>query len=725
MFIVDLAATATATAPPACPQCAAPMGGRICLRDGTIAGREPVDVGGRYRVEVLLESDPIALVFAARNTVLGRPVTLKVLRAPIAHDHEMAERFLCEARIASRLDHENIVSLVDVGTDAAAGVSYVVTEGLSGVSLAELIGLPFEPGRVVRILVQLARALAAAHAVGIAHGGVRPHNIVLTASSRNDEHVKLCNFGFAALDETTPTEGVTEAADLHGFGRTAYAMLFGEEPPDALTSLPAVVLDAPMPEALEDMVMRCLAAHARDRPTSAAELVRGLEELVHAAGTTLRCSPTLVGTLIGGYQVTRLIGTGPVGSVVLAEHPLFGTKVAVKVLRPELSIARTTMERFVEHVRTAHQLESSRFARYLDVGSLPSGQPYMVMEYVEGESLRVRIDRTGVMAVKDVVDLLTQVASVLERAHGVGLVHGDLKPENLLLSRDAHGGELVKLLDVGTAELCPIAAGSAVGLRFSAHDAPEQADVYAIGAIAFEMLTGRPPFAAHISASPTARTAGDAPRVSHYRPDASPRIDRSVAAMLTLATADRIQTMSEVVRELAAWEDGAALPAAAPTADRGASEPHLAQTDRAETASKAPTAPTHHRRWRWILATLVVVAGIVVAALVLFNPAGPTRAASSSSATVTPPPASASARAPAAVPAPPAPAAVRSTSVPPFDRPSPPPAPDSHAKPSSDSKPDRGKAVAPAGTKPLPGPNVAPSQAADDGVVADPFAHDR
>jgi serine/threonine-protein kinase len=221
----------------------------------------------------------------------------------------------------------------------------------------------------------------------------------------------------------------------------------------------------------------------------------------------------LIGERINNYQVQSILGEGGMGAVYLAEHPFMGRKAAIKVLRGELAQDKGLVERFMNEARAANAIHHPNIIDIIDVGLLPSGIPYLMMEFLEGESLAKRIEREQRLPVDVAVDVATQTASALYAAHGKGIVHRDLKPDNLFLVPDDARpfGARLTVLDFGIAKLRGELSGSGAKTQSGSvmgtppYMSPEQCrgiteeidhrtDIYALGIILYEMLTGAPPF---------------------------------------------------------------------------------------------------------------------------------------------------------------------------------------------------------------------------------------
>src|SRR5712691_1159713 len=203
------------------------------------------------------------------------------------------------------------------------------------------------------------------------------------------------------------------------------------------------------------------------------------------------------------YRLIRELGSGGMATVYLAEDMRHRRQVAVKVLRPELTAALGA-GRFTREIETVAQFQHPHILPLLDSGEA-GGFLYYVMPYVEGESLRDRLARHGELPIHDAVKILIEVADALAYAHAHGVVHRDIKPDNVLLS-----GRHALVMDFGVAKALSEATGrrqlttAGIALGTPAYMAPEQAaadphvdnraDIYAVGVLGYEMLTSRPPF---------------------------------------------------------------------------------------------------------------------------------------------------------------------------------------------------------------------------------------
>jgi serine/threonine-protein kinase len=225
--------------------------------------------------------------------------------------------------------------------------------------------------------------------------------------------------------------------------------------------------------------------------------------------------PSYEGKIVAGrYRVERLLGHGGMGSVWAGRHTTLGSLVAIKFIHPRLATSREALRRFDIEAKAAARLKTRHAVAVYDHGVTGEGEPYIVMEYLEGESLEHRIARAGPLPLPLVVEIVSQAAKALSLAHEQGIVHRDLKPDNIFLARDAEAGGLgfsVKLLDFGIAKILESVSGPAlartetgmvVGTPY--YMSPEAftgsapvtpaSDVWSLGACAFAAVCGRVPF---------------------------------------------------------------------------------------------------------------------------------------------------------------------------------------------------------------------------------------
>jgi tRNA A-37 threonylcarbamoyl transferase component Bud32 len=296
----------------------------------------------------------------------------------------------------------------------------------------------------------------------------------------------------------------------------------------------------------------------------ASEEVRGVAHRL-AAGTT-----------VGEYVIDDALGAGAMGEVYAGHHPVIGKKVAIKVLRKELASSEEAAERFTREARAVNQVDHPNVIDVFAYGRLDDGRLYLVMDLVAGESLRARL-ADGALEVGDALEILDQIAEALDAAHARGVVHRDLKPDNIMISPPHR----VFVLDFGIARLVTGEATQGIGtltgqgtwLGTPAYMAPEQwstdgagpaSDRYALGVIAFELLSGALPFAASsVPGMMEQHFRAKVPALS-MRGSTSPALDDVMQRALAKDPDARFATAHELVT---------ALRAAAGTAAGAAVEP--------------------------------------------------------------------------------------------------------------------------------------------------------
>ena len=257
-------------------------------------------------------------------------------------------------------------------------------------------------------------------------------------------------------------------------------------------------------------------------------------------GTLQTSEDKLVGrTLPGGYHILDLISVGGMGRVYRAQQSALGRTVAVKIIHPHLLADENSALRFMTEARAASQLNHPNSVSVFDFGRTDDGQPYLVMEFLRGKDLARVAYEEGPLAFARIVDVLRQVLLALGEAHDLGIIHRDLKPENVILEPLRRGGDFVKVVDFGLAKLradtqTPSVTSPGIVCGTPDYMAPEQgrgdtidgrSDLYAVGVILFQLLTGRLPFERRKSDpgrddaphGPSAGPAAARPRARRFR----------------------------------------------------------------------------------------------------------------------------------------------------------------------------------------------------------------
>lgn len=285
--------------------------------------------------------------------------------------------------------------------------------------------------------------------------------------------------------------------------------------------------------------------------------------------------------LFDKYRVEGVLGYGGMGVVIAATHIQLEERVAIKFLAPSTDddLAAThdpeTVERFVREGRSAIKIRSEHCVRILDVGALPDGSPFMVMEHLEGDDLKKIISTLGQLSVEEAIEYVLQAGEAIAEAHKLGIVHRDIKPANLFLSHRADGSACVKILDFGiskqasTSEELSITSTQTV-LGSPMYMSPEQlrssrsadarADIWGLATVLYELLAGTPPFsAASMSELCVKIVTDDPPPIRDSRRDLAIGVDEVIAKALTKNRNFRYQTMAEFATALAPFGSERAL----------------------------------------------------------------------------------------------------------------------------------------------------------------------
>jgi serine/threonine protein kinase len=271
-----------------------------------------------------------------------------------------------------------------------------------------------------------------------------------------------------------------------------------------------------------------------------------------------------VGQAVGNYNITAKLGEGGMGIVYLAEHPVIGSKVALKAIHPHFARSADVVSRFVTEARAVNQIGHDHIVNITDFGNTPAGDFYFIMEYLQGEMLSDGITHHGAFPPARALNIAAQIADALGASHEQGVIHRDLKPDNIyLITRDTTV-DFVKVLDFGLAKLThatcatpthQTGAGTVMGTPF--YMAPEQcegkaeldhrADIYALGVMLFEMLTGHVPFGGtgygevlikHVTLRP--------PTARSLVPSLPPSMDAILSRALAKKPENRFQSMAEL-----------------------------------------------------------------------------------------------------------------------------------------------------------------------------------
>jgi eukaryotic-like serine/threonine-protein kinase len=329
----------------------------------------------------------------------------------------------------------------------------------------------------------------------------------------------------------------------------------------------------------------------------------------------------VVGELIAErYELQELVGTGGMSSVYRAHDRLLERDVALKVLHEEYTADTDYVERFRREARSVAQLSHPNIVTVIDRGEQDDRQ-FIVFEYVPGENLKTLVQRVGPLPEEDAVRLALQIARALGFAHENGLVHRDVKPQNVLLNGDGQA----KVTDFGIARSLDVKGGltqTGTVMGTSDYIAPEQArgsrvdaqsDIYSLGAVLYELLTGDVPFPGDNFVAVAMRHINEPqPSVRERRPDVSPRLDAVIRRAMAKEPRDRFRSMDEFCAEL----NACLSPETAASGAQTMVVPRRRRSSR-PTADRPSVGPLI-----LLLAGLAVLAGILAGVFAFTDPGG-------------------------------------------------------------------------------------------------------
>ncbi len=540
----------------------------VTLEEGLELGTAPLEE--RFEVAAEIGREQGGVLYSGREKAEGRPVV--IYRFPLDPVQEVAKasRLLQEAERLERLRHPGIAPLLGVGVDDQG--LYYAFERREGKTLREVLregGAP-DFGTVVSLLARLAEALDYAHAQGCLCRNLRPESVLITSQ----QEVMILGYGLALrLTEVSQgdpddssllyvppelllRERMDSRSDLYCLGLIGLEISTGQPP--SVSGVPAAAglgravgfPDPPprrIPALVRQVVERCLQQDRGRRYASASELLAQLQG-----------AQFLPGTIVANrYEVVREAGRGGMGEVYEARDLVLEERVALKTISGALDV--TAQRRFLNEIKVARKITHPNVVRVFTFEQWRDLR-FIVMEYIEGMNLMAYVERHGVPPVSTAASIGCGIAQGLEQAHELGVVHRDIKPDNILLDPDGKP----RILDFGIARASDNSltqAGMTIGSP--KYMSPEQvegkpvdgrSDLYSLGLVLYFLFTGRETFASGDARSilmQQIQKAPDPPR--SLRPDLPQPLERLLLSMLAKDPAQRPQSAQQVAAALSAF----------------------------------------------------------------------------------------------------------------------------------------------------------------------------
>ncbi len=567
---------------------------------------EPGDVlADRYEILSVLGRGGMGVVYKARDREVEHTVAIKLINPELASRPDIVLRFKHELILARQITHKNVVRIFDIylsETSKFITMQFVAGEDLYS-HIAKAGKLPVD--EACAIFRQSLLGLSAAHEEGIVHRDLKPHNIMVSS----DGHACLMDFGVASSVETagmtrtgvlmgTPDymspeqargEKADSRSDIFSMGVILFEMLTGALPYPGANSISKLIkrtrekapdireLNPAIPEYLAGIVARCLEIRPEERYTTAAEILEDLDARIvfceprvahNSVSDSSRLAP---GSHFGSrYRIDSLLGEGAMGTVYKAWDNELGRPVALKLVRSELSGKPAYFDKLKQEILLASRISHRNILRIHDLGDV-DGLKFISMAYIDGPDLAQLIHKQGRLPVPRALLLATQLCQALAAAHEEGVVHRDLKPQNVLVDQEDHA----YISDFGLATTACDEPGSQI-MGTPQYMAPEQveclavdhrADLYAFGLILCEMVSGDLPFKSETAVQTMFQRVTQAPRHPKLlNPDMPDALAAVILRCLEKDPALRYQNANEILANLATADQDSIAPLPQPAA---------------------------------------------------------------------------------------------------------------------------------------------------------------
>lgn len=454
------------------------------------------NIGG-YKVIEKINAGGMATVYKGFQVSLSRPVAIKLLFKKLSEDPDIVERFDRESIIIARLTHPNIIHVIDRGI-TSDGMPYFVMDLVKGADLAELIKeAAYTFNQKLNVIIQVCKALSYAHKNGVIHRDIKPANILIDS----EENVLVSDFGIAQfLNEETGGDGLTRegvvmgtptymspeqqtsskdvspSSDIFSLGVVMYELFTGTKPLGLFK--PPSQINPDIPSDLEDVILKCLEPDPSNRTTPADEIkdrLLGLLQGAHIRDTQKKKAVQGIKKMEDVFDLLDIIKEHEFGAIYHFKHKISGQSMVVKKYKGSLG-----------GLKEAELLSTLKHKNIADIYGVSKNELLfiVVMEYVTGGSLKDRMIRPH--SWMDVLKTARQICEALSFVHKNRIIHGNLRPSNILISASGD----VKITDFGLSEHYAFDESKTNWYNIYGKPRSHKTDIFAAGVIFYEMLTG-------------------------------------------------------------------------------------------------------------------------------------------------------------------------------------------------------------------------------------------
>ncbi|SFJ43411.1 protein kinase domain-containing protein [Thermoflavimicrobium dichotomicum] len=610
-------------------------------------------LGGRYRIIELLGIGGMGKVYKAMDEVLDRYVAVKVMDPDRTKDDVFVRRFMREAKVMAKVTHPHVANIYDVGEED--DIYYLVMELIQGPTLKQVLrekGI-FSLSEAREIMLQILSGMEAVHKHEVIHRDLKPQNIMLHVNGR----WKVTDFGVSHLltSETRLTqqgmlvgtiqylspeqakgEAVHFSSDIYSLGVMLYEMVTGQTPFQAEENIAILLkhIQEPAPDpkqinpALTDewcqVINKALEKEPAKRYQSIEEMRKALEKLAKTSLQTIDKGLSTTngpfqteGSLLNGrYQIMEKIGGGGMAKVYRGIDKVLEREVAVKIMNESLGEDEEFIRRFEREGKVTSKISHPHVVQILDMGN-DGDLYYIVMELIQGPTLKQYLKEHAPLSAEEAIQIITQILKGLAEVHRNGVVHRDLKPQNLML--DKHIGwkvadfGLLRLLTSGT-ELTR--TGNTLGTvhylapeRYRGKEVHYTADIYALGVILYEMVTGQLPYNAEEYVAIIFKHIEEPiPDPRKINPDIPMGICQVIQKAMAKDPAKRYQSAEEMLEALANLGQGMTEP----TEPEVSPEPTPPPKEKEKDLQSPPSSIDETKKVPWSFAFMLGVIAIIL-----------------------------------------------------------------------------------------------------------------